>query len=139
MKSTLLSKGSLLLVMLERRFHTKILGNVSKKLWAVEHHCSLSSLYSTCKKEILNCTHTLLAIHWAVFIKTLHSSLIPDSCNLVSCPIVGNHSNFRKYWFHVKQSHKRFGEQVLNKWMHFQNILSLQECSKSRHVAREIA
>ena len=37
-----LSKGALLLVMLERDFPIKVLGNVSKKLWTVEHHCSLS-------------------------------------------------------------------------------------------------
>ena len=37
--------------------------------------CSLSSLYLTRNKEILKCTHTLLAIHWAVLIKTFHISL----------------------------------------------------------------
>ena len=71
--------------------------------WTVEHHCSLSPLYSTWNKEI----H---AIHWAVFIKTLRLALISDYWNLVWFPIVGNHSNFRKRWFHAKKSHKRFVE-----------------------------
>ena len=78
LKSLPLSKEALLLVMLDRRFHIKVLGSVSKKLWAVEYHCSLSSLYSVRNKEILNCIHTLFAIHWAVFIKTFHFALIPD-------------------------------------------------------------
>ena len=30
------------------------------------------SLYSTCSKEILHYIHMLLAIHWAIFIKTFH-------------------------------------------------------------------
>ena len=33
------SKGAFLLVLLDLRFHIKVLGNVLKKLWAVEHHC----------------------------------------------------------------------------------------------------
>ena len=77
LKSASLSKEALLLVMLDRHFHIKALGNVSKKLWAVEHHYSLS-LYSIGNKEILNCIHTLFAIHWAVFIKTFHFALIPN-------------------------------------------------------------
>ena len=56
--------------------------------------CSLSSLYLTHNKEILKCIHTLLAIHWAVFIKTFRFAIIPD-WNLIYFPIVGNQSNFR--------------------------------------------
>ena len=117
-KSAPLSKGALLLVMLVRRFHIKVLGNVSKKLWAVEHHCSLSSLYSTRNKEILNCINTLFAIHWA-----LHFAIISNG-NLIYCSIVVNHWNFRKYWFHAKQSQVLW-KQVWSKGMYFQNVLSL--------------
>ena len=43
------SKGAFLLVMLDRRFHIKVLGNDFKKLWAVEHHCVVYhlSLFNT--------------------------------------------------------------------------------------------
>ena len=125
LKSAPLSKGALLLVMLDRRFYIKILGSVSKKLWAVEHHCSLSFLYSTRNKETLNYTHTLLAIHWAISIKTFHFAIIPD-WNLIYCHMFGNHPNFRKYWFHAKQS-QVLPKQVLIKWMYFQIFFSLWE------------
>ena len=49
----------------------------------------------------------IFAIHLVVFIKTFHIALIPDSW---IWSIVGNHSNFRNYWFHAKHSHKHFVE-----------------------------
>ena len=96
-KSTPLLKGVLLLVTFEWRFGHEGFGQCSEKLW---HHCSLSSLYSTCNNKMLNCIHTLLATYRVVFIKTFHLELIPDSWNLRS--FVGNHLNFTNYWFHAK-------------------------------------
>ena len=93
-----------------------------------ERVCSLSSLYFICcKKKYYIGSIRCLRIHWAVFIKTFHFALIHASWDLIYCPIVGNHSNFRKYWFHAKQSHNVLSKQVLSKWTLFQNVLSSWE------------
>ena len=94
-----------------------------------EHDCSLSSLYSTCSKEISNCIHTLLQIHWAVFLKTYHFELIPAFWNLIYFPIVGNHSYFRKYWLHANQSRKRFAE------ISFKQVNAFSKCFAFGRVA----
>ena len=93
-----------------------------------EYHCSLSSLYLICSKEMLNCIHTLNEIHWTVFIKAFQFALISDSWNLVYCPTVGNHWNYRKYCFHSNQSHNVSSKNILSKWMQFQNVLSFGRC-----------
>ena len=115
MKCTLLSKGVLLLMMPERRFHMKVLGNV----WPVENHGS--------NKEILNWIQALLATHWVVFIKTFHFTLIPDSWNLVYCTVHGT-IQISESTDVMGNSHINvLSKQVLSKWMQFQNIFFLWE------------
>ena len=107
-----------------------------KKLWAVEDHCVVYHLfYLTRNKEIFKCIHTLLAIHWAVLIKTFHFVIISD-WNLIYCPIVGNQSSFGKYWLHRKQS-QVLSKQVLSNLIHFQNVCLCESCDML--YVREIA
>ena len=101
-------------MMPERRFHMKVLGNVSP----VENHGS--------NKEILNWIQALLATRWVVFIKTFHFTLIPDSWNLVYCTIDGTiqiSESTDVMW----NSHINVLSKVLSKWMQFQNIFFLWE------------
>ena len=111
LKSIPLSKGALLLVMLEQRFPIKVLG-----FWKVEHHCCLSSVYSNVTKK-----YWIIFIHYLQSIEPFHQNTSPCT-NSWLLKSVWNHSNFRKHWFHVKQSHKRFVEtslkHFLRKWIH---------------------
>ena len=65
-----------------------------------------------------------LQMHWAIFIITFYFVVkyfapILAYWNLIYCPIVGNQSNFRKYWFGAKQSQK------------MQTFCFRESCSKS--------
>ena len=103
----------------------KVLG-----FWTVEHHCRLSSLYSTWNKEI----HP---IHWAVFIKTLRLALISDFWNLVSNSLllenieISGSANFtRKRYINV------LSKQVLRKWMHVLSLGELQQITDTWYVRK---
>ena len=78
-----------------------------------ECDASLSSLYSACSKEKLNCKHKLFANPLGRLYQNILRCTNPWFLRLIYCLIVGNHSNFRKYWFHAKQSYKRFVETIL--------------------------
>ena len=54
-------------------------------------------------------------MHWAIFIQTFpfvvkYFALITASWTLLCCPIIGNHSNIRKYRFHARYAAKKFSQ-----------------------------
>ena len=127
MKSAPLSKGALLLVMFERRFYTTLLRSVSIKLWTVENHCSLSSLYSAWNKRHIKLYLYIVCSHLAVFIKTFHFALILIleiwfiALMLEAIQISGSTGFMRNS---LKNA---WSKQAFSKWMHFQNVLPLWE------------
>ena len=127
MKYTPFSKEPLLLVMFKWSFHMKALGNVSNKL-STQQYLIISQI--NMQQRNRNLYPYVVCNPVSRFMKMFHFALIPAFWNLICCPYFGNHSIFRIYWVHTKQSYKRIAETILCYWMHFQNFLCLWELQK---------
>ena len=89
----------------------KLSPNISQKLLE-ESNCRLSpSIWDVTTHNIVSIFYTWM--HWAISIKAFHFvvkyfALITASWTLICCPIIGKHSNIRKYWFYAKYVAQNF-------------------------------
>ena len=95
----------------------------------VVYHCSIQHVPKKYYILYIRCLRI-------AFIKTSHLALILGSWDLIYCPIVGNRSNFRKYWFHEKEPHKLSIETSyrINRWTNeciFKMFCLRENCSIS--------